>query len=81
MYWDIWKIVSYFVYLWILMIICYGGYSQDGFFLIILLQKIFGEFSQVCDVSFIYVVLFYYLKMGIGIESNKRFMVCFLKVL
>ena len=53
------KIVSYLVYLWILMIICYGGRSQDSFSLTTSLQKTFGELSQVCDVSFTHVVPFH----------------------
>ena len=53
MYRAIRKIVSYLVYLCILMVICYGGRNQDSFFLTISLQKTFGELSQVCDVSFI----------------------------
>lgn len=72
MYPDIGKIVSYFAYLWILMNICYGGQSQDGFPLTTSLQKTFGELSQVCDVSSIHVVLSRHPKMGTGTESNKR---------
>lgn len=79
MYRDIRKIVSYFAYLWILMIICYGGHSQDGFPLTTSLQKTFGEFSQVCDVSSIHVVLSHHPKMGTGTESNKRPTARFLK--
>ena len=56
MYRAIRKIVSYFAYLWILMIILYGGRSQDSFFQTTSLQKTFGEFSQVCDVSSVHVV-------------------------
>ena len=52
MYRAIRKIMSYIVYLWILMIICYGGRSQYSFSLTTSLQKTFGELSQVCDVSF-----------------------------
>ena len=41
------KIVSYLVYLWILMVICYAGHSQDSFSLTTSLQKTFGDLSQV----------------------------------
>lgn len=51
MYRAIRKIASYLVYLWMLMIICYGGRSQDSFSLTSSLQKTFGELSQVCDVQ------------------------------
>ena len=47
MYRAIRKIVSYFSYLWILMIICYGGRSQDSSSQTTSLQKTFGELSQV----------------------------------
>jgi len=57
MYRAVRKIVSYLVYLWLLMIICYGGRSHNSFSLTTSLQKTFGELSQVCDVSFIHLVL------------------------
>ena len=58
MYRAIRKIVSYLVYLWILMIICYGGRSQDSFSLTTSLQKTFGDLNKVYDVSSIHLVLF-----------------------
>lgn len=47
MYKAIRKIVTYFVYLWILMIICYGGRSQESFSLTSSMQKTFGQLSEV----------------------------------
>lgn len=49
MYRAIRKIVTYFVYLWILMIICYGGRSQESFSLTSSMQKTFGQLNEVCD--------------------------------
>lgn len=51
MYRAIRKITSYLVYLWILMIICYGSRSKDGFSLTKSIHKTFGELSQVRYVS------------------------------
>ncbi|XP_078344032.1 polycystin family receptor for egg jelly-like [Oculina patagonica] len=47
MYRAIRKIVTYFVYLWILTIICYGGRSQESFSLTSSLQKTFGQLSEI----------------------------------
>ena len=60
MYRAIRKIVTYFVYLWILMIICYAGRSQESFSLTASLQKIFGNLNEVMNViyGFIHTVLF-----------------------
>ena len=43
------KIVSSLVYLWILMIICYGGRSQDSYSLASSMKQTFGQLSQVCS--------------------------------
>jgi len=47
MYRAIRKIASYLVYLWILIIICYGSRSMDSFSLTTSLHKTFGELSEV----------------------------------
>ena len=65
------KIVSYLVYLWILMVICYGGRSQDSFSLTTSLQKTFGQLNQVCDV--IHVVLSFRLKTGLSESRSINF--------
>ena len=47
MYRAIRKIVSYMVYLWIVMIICYGGRSQDSYYLTSSVKTTFGQLSEV----------------------------------
>ncbi|KAJ7334469.1 hypothetical protein OS493_014786 [Desmophyllum pertusum] len=47
MYRAIRKIVSFVVYLWILMIICYGGRSQYSYSLTSSLANTFGQLSQI----------------------------------
>ena len=42
------KIVSYLVYLWILMIICYGVRSKDSYSMTSSVEQTFGQLSQVC---------------------------------
>ena len=49
MYRAIRKIVSYLVYLWIVMIICYGGRSRDSYYLTSSVERTFGQLSQVCS--------------------------------
>lgn len=47
MYKAIRKIMSYLVYLWVLMIICYGGRSQDSYYLTSSVERTFGRLSEV----------------------------------
>ena len=56
MYKAIQKIVCYFLYLLILMIMCYGGRSQYSYSLKFSLEQKFGEVNEVCSSlsSFIY---------------------------
>ena len=49
MYKAVQKIVCYFLYLWILMIICYGGQSQYSYSLKSSLVQTFGEVIEVCS--------------------------------
>ena len=41
------KIVSYIIYLWIVIIVCYGGRNERGFFMTSSMVNVFGELSMV----------------------------------
>ena len=41
------KIVSYLIYLWILIIVCYGGRSEHGFLMTSSVGKVFGNLNMV----------------------------------
>lgn len=47
MYTALRKIVSYIVYLWVLIIVCYGGRSEHGYLMTSSMRTTFGELSKV----------------------------------
>ena len=51
MYMALRKIVSYILYLWILIIVCYGGRSEHGFLMTSSVSEVFGQLSMVCNKS------------------------------
>ena len=48
MYTALRNIVSYIMYLWILMIVCYGGRSEHGYLMTSSMKETFGQLSWVC---------------------------------
>lgn len=48
MYTALRNIVSYIMYLWVLMIVCYGGRSKHGYLMTSSMKETFGQLSWVC---------------------------------
>ena len=48
MYTALRNMVSYIVYMWILMVVCYRGRSEHGYLMTSSMKKTFGELSNVC---------------------------------
>ena len=46
------KIIIFVLYLWILMVICYGAHSRDGFLMTSSVRSTIGELSKVGSLSF-----------------------------